>query len=429
MKLEFEIWYYSKVTNREAIELFNESCICYKVGAYRAAFLMSYLGLQNVLKERLLKSDKPPRGINQSHWDRTLKDLSDDAKWDEAVFDNVNRTQPSNPFLIGDDIRKQYEYFRCIRNDCAHAKSNIIGSPHVESLWLFIQSNYNKFIVNGGRDGLLERIKIHYNPVYTRPGSDITPIIEDIITSMPVVEIPMFFKDVHDWMKEIIWTSEFDKSEPTGEFWEKIVYSSNSELRDMLYAFIKSDWDIFLKFIDVYPDKLIDILSASLEEFKREFWNEAIFKMFTWGYFNKWDIVENVLTSNIIPSDEINEYIKKLANKAGIPPEEKVDFFKSINYISEIRRKVYGNKINFDAPYGIEYANSNWSRIRFLLLNTDIDYEMVSQLNKAFVASSYGIFHDGLLKLLENNHDICSKYIEVLNQNSLTVPQCIEDMK
>ena len=44
--------------------------------------------------------------------------------------------------------------------------------------------------------------------------------------------------------------------------------------------------------------------------------------------------------------------------------------------------------------------------IRFLLLNTDIDYEMVSQLNRAFVASSYGIFHDGLLKLLENNHDI-----------------------
>ncbi|MDU1005454.1 hypothetical protein AB2T63_13195 [Clostridium butyricum] len=429
MKLEFEIWYYSKVTNREAIELFNESCICYKVGAYRAAFLMSYLGLQNVLKERLLKSDKPPQGINQSHWDRTLKDLSDDTKWDEAVFDNVNRTKPSNPFLIGDDIRKQYEYFRCIRNDCAHAKSNIIGSPHVESLWLFIQSNYNKFIVNGGRDGLLERIKIHYNPVYTRPGSDITPIIEDIITSMPAVEIPMFFKDVHDWMKEIIWTSEFDKSEPTGKFWEEIVCSSNSELRDILYTFIKSDWNIFLKFIDAYPDKLIDILSESSEEFKREFWNEAIFKMFPWGYSNEWDILENVLKNNIIPSDEIDEYIKKLASKAGIPPENKVDFFKSINYVSEIRRKIYGNKINFDAPYGIEYANSNWNRIRFLLLNTDIDYEMVSQLNKAFVASSYGTFHDGLLKLLENNHDICSKYIEVLNQNSLTVPQCIEDIK
>jgi len=428
MKLEFEIWYQEKVTNKDALDLFSESCLCYKIGAYRAAFLMSYLGFQNILKERLLKIENPPQGIPQPLWDRTIEDLLKDDKWDEAVFDNVNRTLPNNPFLIGDDLRKQYVYFKCIRNDCAHAKSNIISSSHVETFWLFIQSNYSKFVVNGGRDGLLERIKIHYDPVYTKPGSDITPIVEDIITSMPVAEIPAFLRDVYALLQTDSLFCTFRKDEIPSDFWKTVVFSSCFDLKDSLYKFIKTDWNIFLEFINEYPNNLIEILSGSSQEFVRQFWNERIFEMVlgNW-YYNNWNIVEKVIKTKIIPTDELSNFIIKLAKKAIVLPEEKLEFWKSIGYFDEVKRKVFGRGINFNAPNGIDYGNHNWTTIKFLLLNVDLDYEMVSQLNSALVVSSYGTFHDGLLNLLEANLEIKNKYKEILTQHLLSIPLCIKD--
>lgn len=429
MALEFEKWYLEKVSNKDARELFKESCLCYKVSAYRAAFLMTYLGFQNILKERLLKSQFPPQGIPQNLWERTLTDLIDDKKWDEAVFNNVNRTLPSNPFLIGDDIRKQYDYFRCIRNDCAHAKSNIISFSHIETLWLFIQSNYNKFVVNGGKDGLLERIKIHYNPVYTKPGSDINPIVEDIMTAMQVEEISLFLNDVYRILNESSWGNPFENNETGSDFWANVVFSANSDLRGALNDFVKSDWNIFLKFIDVYPDKLIEILSSSAEEFRREFWNVEIFKMFSWSYSNQWNILERILINNIIPNDEVAEFIKKLAKKvSSLPPDDKIEYLNSIGYINEIKRKIFGGKTNFNAPYGIDYGNNNWSKIKFLILNVQLDYEMVSQLNQALRSSSYGTFHDGLLKILEKNTDLRNRYKEILTQHLISIPESIQNL-
>lgn len=427
MKLDFEKWYEEKIINNEAKKLFNESCLCYKVGAYRAAFLMTYLGFQNILKERLLKSEVCPQGIPQSLWKKTQEDLLDDKKWDDAVFDSVNRIKPSNPFLINDDIRKQYEYFRCIRNDCAHAKSNIISYPHVESLWLFIQSNYNKFVVNGGRKGLLERISIHYNPIYTKPGSDINPIIEDIITSMNVNEIPLFLKDVYELSRFSFKTL---KGENYSDFWNGIVYSLNSDLREGIIIFAKDDWSIFLKFINLYPDKLMEILLNSSSEFKREFWSYRIFKMDSYYYPNRWEILKKVLENNIIPSDELNNFITKLAIEyMVVPPKDYLEFFKSIGYLDELKRMYFGSYNKFDYPNGIYYADKNWSKIRELIINIDLDYEIVSQLNRVFVPITYGIYYNGMRDLLKDNENFRRKYKKVLINEGCEVPSYIIELE
>lgn len=430
MALEFEKWYEEKVTIKDARELFMESCLCYKVGAYRAAFLMTYLGLQNILKERMLISPNAPKGIHQEDWNKVLNDLKDDKKWDETVFNNANRQCTSNPFLINNDIRKQYEYFRCIRNDCSHAKSNIISSSHVEILWLFIQSNYSKFVINGGRNGLLERIKKHYNPVYTRPGSDVNPIVEDILTAMPKDEVSLFLKDVYELINEISCSYSFYKDEKGSDFWKSIAFSSNSDLREALYDFIKLDWEIFYNFIDAYPDKIIEVLAASSEEFVREFWNEKIFAMFWDGYANVWNVFEKIVVNSIIPNNEIDGIVKALVNKVSVPSsQDNIEFLRSIGYISEMKRKVFGSEKNFDVSYWTKYMERNWDEIRFLILNKELDYEIVSQLNRAFITSNYSDFHNKLLRIFKKNPKIKNKYKEILIQYSIPIPQSIENIE
>ena len=59
----FEVWYKDKIDNKSARDLFDESCMCYKVGAYRAAYIMTYLAFQNVLKDRLLAFNGIPTGM------------------------------------------------------------------------------------------------------------------------------------------------------------------------------------------------------------------------------------------------------------------------------------------------------------------------------------------------------------------------------
>lgn len=425
MRLEFEKWYEEKINNNEAKQLFNEACLCYKVGAYRASFLMTYLGFQNILKERLLKFNVSPNGIPENMWERIKNDLLDDKKWDETVFDCVNRVKPSNPFLIDDDIRKQYDYFRCIRNDCAHAKSNIISYPHVESLWLFIQSNNNKFIVNGGVEGLLERISIHYNNIYTKPGTDVTPIIEDITTSMKVNEIPSFFRKVYDLL--VGEYGSFSRKRYF-DFWDKIVHSFNSDLRESIFIFVKTDWDIFLDFINTYPDTTLQILSNSSEQFKREFWTDKIYKMSSWEHSNRWEIVKKVVEHNIIPSDELKDFIETLAIEyKTVPPHDYLDFFKSIGYLNELKKRIFGRD-NFAAPSGIDYANYNWENIKELIINIELDYKIVSQLNKVFVAASYGTFYSGMQKLLEKNNSFRSSYKQVLIDNKCNLPDYIKEL-
>ena len=56
MKIAFEKWIEENEIPDEAITLFQESIRCYKISAYRSAFIMSYIAFQNILKTRMLIS-------------------------------------------------------------------------------------------------------------------------------------------------------------------------------------------------------------------------------------------------------------------------------------------------------------------------------------------------------------------------------------
>ncbi|MFD4820919.1 hypothetical protein ACFY5J_19515 [Peribacillus butanolivorans] len=124
------------------------------------------------------------------------------------------------------------------RNDCAHAKGNIISYPHVESFWLFLQSNLPKFVVNGGREFILQGIKNHFDPTRTPVGTTIYPIINKIKTSIDIVDYKEFLQKLMDFSKD------YDSKH----------YSliMNDNLANM--------WPSLFQLPEVYCDVLVDIL-------------------------------------------------------------------------------------------------------------------------------------------------------------------------
>ncbi|OXS57157.1 hypothetical protein B0G93_11834 [Bacillus sp. V-88] len=425
MKTRFEKWYENNNFPGDAKILFEESVLCYKISAYRASFIMSYLGVQTVLRERLLNSYNKPNNIPQNMWEKKTEELKDDNAWDNTVFDLVNRTKPDNPYLIADDIRVQYSYWRTIRNDCAHAKSNIVSSPHVEALWLFIESNLNKFVVNGGTAGLLEKIKKHYDTKYTPPNTDVSPIVKEIPHTMTKIEIPFFLKEVDDLFEETVMKySHFDEESETFDFWSYIANSEVAILREAFLEYIKSDWDIFRKFIVVFPGKLYEV--SSDDKFIREFWSSEIWKLFKWGNIDGWKILKVLLDNKIIPTSELDNFIKDLYKKVKKnPPEFLIDFLKSTDYFKMMKASLFESE-KMSRPYGIEFANQHWKRIRFYLKHMELDKVVVSELNAAYLASSYGEFNREMTKLFETDETFSQEYKKILYDENLKIPSILE---
>ncbi len=175
--------------------LFNEALLCYSAGAYRAAVVFSYLGLLRLVAHRLMASS-PPVGFPEALWQQVQRDLREDQKWETTAYDNLIRSKPASLFLIGDELRAEVSYWRARRNDAAHARTNEIAAPHVESLWLFVRSNARKLVVAGGREGLLERFKRHLDPSYSPRGADMFPLVAEIPQAVRSQEFLDFLRDV-----------------------------------------------------------------------------------------------------------------------------------------------------------------------------------------------------------------------------------------
>ena len=101
--------------------LFDESIMCYRVEAYRAAYLMSYLGFFKELKERLIRSEVPElMKKEEGVWDNLKKRLMDEKKWEEAVMQatqmktetNDYEESKSKVFLISSDIIEDIQFWR-----------------------------------------------------------------------------------------------------------------------------------------------------------------------------------------------------------------------------------------------------------------------------------------------------------------------------
>lgn len=434
MILKFEKWLDSQNISEDANELFKESIICYKVSAYRAALILSYLGFQMTLKDRLLSIDTStlPDSYNMESWRaKVINDLGDQNLWDNKIHNITQMKNEKAVFLIDDDLRQQVLYWRSRRNDCAHAKDNKIDCSHVECFWLFLESNMHKFVVNGGKNGLLDKIKKHFDLAYTSPGEDSLYLINQIPLAMRRSEIASFFNEVYCFfstMKNIRTASK--EGGEVYNFWLKVINHENFDcIQNSFISFIKSDMIIFCKFLKNYPDILYKIIED--KDFMRPFWVSEFFE-YSYGA-HKWRIVEILLKNNVIPEAETDTFTKKLARNTTNPPIEMVKLLKQFNYFLFKKEILFESGKISELYTGINFANSHWNQIKFYIENIGLDDVVVRELNSAYLAAHYGTFYDGLTSLLEDQ-SIAGIYKDILIENQLTLPgilseECIGDIE
>ena len=216
-------------------------------------------------------------------------------------------------FLLTDDLRSQVQYWKNRRNDCAHSKQNAIGSPHVESFWLFMQSNMPKFVVNGSRQALLDKIERHYDPTFTPKGKDPTPLVTEIPAAISKKEVPGFFKDVAGLTQNPL--SAVTDGDLVS-FLDATLRFPDDALRDAAIDFVASDHDLFVQLVRAHPEHVLRF--AGKAELLHKLWYADLFE----GYPD-WPVYDALLRNGLIEEGELETAAARIVPRLrGVEPDD-----------------------------------------------------------------------------------------------------------
>jgi len=302
MKLIIENWVSEKGYSNNISQLFNESVICYRNGAYRASLIFSYIGFLTIIKETIVRS-KFPTSFTEPEWNALITKINNDDLWEKEVYEALIRTNKPI-FHIDEDLRLQIRYWKDRRNDCAHFKNNKIESHHTESFWSFIISNIPKMTVEGGINTLLKKFDEHFNDTKTPPGSDYNHLIREIENSVLNSELPDFFSMLSQCISYRSWGST-----DIQDVYCKILDLTSPRIHESLIRYLKED-NRDLIFLGVHPEKITQLNYSHTDI--RLMWKSR-FNVIKTDY-NPFNIFCGMLKNDMIPIEQIDEANRLLIN-------------------------------------------------------------------------------------------------------------------
>lgn len=239
--------------------MFNEAVECFKFAAYRSAYIMSYLAFQTIIRNRILQDSKKKEYVDED----LLETLEDNDKWEGIISHIILREERGNPFKLSYNIRKKYDYWKVIRNECAHGSDITLGYAEIESFWGFIQQNIDKFTINGGAENIVNRIKKCFETRFEKKAYDVEDlevIIEDTLRLGKEKDITELLCEINKTLniKTLnIKTLKTDESKYIYKYWKGIVDSNDVIIYGYLVGFLKKDFKTFVYFVEVYPQLYI----------------------------------------------------------------------------------------------------------------------------------------------------------------------------
>ncbi len=310
MKNPFQAWLESQALDSESQSLFAESFLCYQARAYRAALVFSYLGFLKIAACRFMAATKPD-DIDEGLWGKMQESVRDEDHWEQNIGRVLDRSQPSSVFLLNDDLRLQIQYWRGRRNDCAHSRGNVIDAAHVESLWLFVRSNLARVVVSGGRAGLVERFKRHFDPGYTRPDRDFFHLVSDIPQAIRPTEYQAFLVELLGVMQV---DKDIDDIIPLpGRFLgliDDIMKLKDERLIGAVREQLKADRYVLLLALQSRPSLVMYF--AEDPQFIRKLWYDLLpvaGSRYTWERDSAFLVFAVLLRNELVPLDERAEAI------------------------------------------------------------------------------------------------------------------------
>lgn len=419
MKISFEKWLEDNRLPQSAVEMFKESIICYKVSAYKSSFLMAYSGLQIIIKERLLTANCKPNSMEEGQWNCILQKLGNEDKWDAVVFDCVNRCDDKRLFLINNAIIAQYNALRTYRNICAHGKRGEISYYHIELLWGFIQDNFTRFIVIGGKDGIIQMIEDHFDITINAPNKDATYLIDNIEITVKDEELNDFISDLYNYTanQSDHYCSVFNGRNRIIALWDKLLSESSSRLRDSILLFIKnSSIEIISDFVANYPQTVNELLSD--DSFARKMWTGEMFKKPS-HEDGIWRILEVIIHNDLIPDDEKEDFNKRLYKYQGqFYSKNEIELLKMTKYFEYLSKDLFNISSYSGYESGIYYANEVAFRFVKYINDFGLNLDAVKCINCIFNFATYGAFVEQIRDWMKKDSHI-NEYQKIVKDNEL----------
>lgn len=314
MKLEVENWARENL-NENAMEIFEESIICYKAGAYRSAYIMSYLAFKQTIRERVIETAQHPDSFTQEEWNnKVIVKLKDDSHWEGylnkiVVQEQVEKNKKDDirlneifKYSNSNRIICRFKYWRDIRNSCAHAKNERINSSTVEQFWNYIYDDLSEFYVLGGKEYLMNELMDSYKYYISDNGKNLGRLIMDI-KIVYKDEIELFFDVFLDNLRKV--NSNFDfVDESNVGFWKKIICNQNDEIIKGFIMGVAKKKEIFLNFYKFF-NVILQLIIENDSKFIQDYINPLLCRTIQHNKFLLNDNFWSILSNNIIYKDSI----------------------------------------------------------------------------------------------------------------------------
>ncbi|MFY8262644.1 hypothetical protein ACOT7R_07070 [Clostridium perfringens] len=429
MKLEIEIWSEKNLADNAKI-LMEESVSCYKIGAYRSAYIMSYLAFKQTIRERIIKAPAWPECfVNNIEWERNvLKLLKDDDKWEENL-NNIIEANPkknnkfANIFQLSNRevVLVRYNYWRAIRNSCAHAKEEHIDSSTVEQFWNYIRDDLSKFYVLGGKNYLMREL-IECYKYYDCDKKDISHLLKDV-KILYESELKEFFKEFLDNLMEV---KRHLINSKNIKFWEQIIFNKEDIIKNEFVISICEKQEMFLDFYN-YFHCILEVAINYNKKFIKDYINPLLCEDLSNSHLYKkyfWKILSGSLAKNpeVIDIKSITSNYDNfiLINDIDIDYYEKLilDKYKIFNeFILNSGKDMFKNDSDSHWNYYSYENNKDDSYIIKCFDYIEWNIEMLEKIESSYEELKNSIDMRSNLDSRINGHTRIKLYKEIITRN------------
>ncbi|MGB6128893.1 MAG: hypothetical protein WBG30_09095 [Psychrilyobacter sp.] len=414
MKLEFEKYIETVVKSRDAKELYNESIVCYKAGAYRASYLMSYLGFMESVRYKIMNSNRP-ENYAQGEWQsKIINKINNEEEWEKRLSEILVLSKDKKPiFDITEGIKTQLYYWKDRRNDCAHFKENKISYSHIEAFWLFIRSNFEKLSINGNVEDLLNKFKIHFDNSKTIPGTPYDNLIDECVRILEG-------RTTKDFIRKMFEEFENNFISNIDEIIYKIITKNDDIINNEIIGWIKlNKEDLKFEIIKKYPELLnhFDLSKSDI----RNFWYE---KLNTY-YESDLNLICYLIKRGAIREQEKDEFLLKLLNNCySVINKDNFECLKEYGFFE------YFGANAFDKINDFNWANNHKDMILCYIETFGLQEVAVKNICREF-NQSQNAWHlrDSLNEYFESNATKKEKFIEIAREKNFNLPSKIECFK
>lgn len=421
MILDFERYINSLNISEDARNLYNEGITCYKASAYRAAYLMTYLGFMESVKHKILSSEKPQNYDNNQWNNEVIKRIKNDEIWDKEVY-NLFFKDKKPVFKISPSLKTQITYWKDRRNDCAHYKKNHISNSHIESFWQFIQSNSEKLIINDSVDQLINYFKTHFDLSKTKPDSCSVYLTKKCISILSPEFFEDFFTNLYDFFdsdefKDIneFWWLEGD--EKRVEVFSNFFDQMNPEINKFLITFLQ-DKETFISNLIKFNPKILVLCQIDPKNI-RTLWKKNLFSN------NSNDEIEvfcTLLRNSLIPLDEKKEAFNHLIDqyKDYIPTIDQFYALNTSGFIDFFVDKLFNQKLYIS---DFTWANRNKKIILYLIKTIGIDKNIAQTLSSTFNTPSHPWqLCESLNSFFAKEKELCTEFRAIATKFFIPIP-------